>query len=1001
MSRSSPDFSSLQTSYMANQSIFLPWLRRGLAKQITDADPLANVPVNEPRPVVQVGVKILADDTDKGTVNQPFSLLGPGDITGIDSATIVKTEPVAGTKNFEPNFFPYIEFYEEDFLWRYSPAKPAAGDRRLRPWLTLIVLEEQEFERVSEKGVPGNRAINIKADPLSRVFPPAGQTWAAAHVQINDGSLLKNELADGALRNQKIAASLRANPNAGVSRLLCLRKLKPATAYTAFLVPSFERGRIAGLGGRKPEIEAVGRFLLSWESSGDSRFPVYHEWSFQTGTEDFEQLAKKIVPRDLSGTELGKLWMDASEINYGDLFDYKGSLDTESRRGFLPFEGALRLAGPSMPNLTQRTGAPEREFVEQLAKLVNLGVEYRRKTLPELQWSVSALGNGDDDPLIVPPIYGRWYAKPDGAATVKPGLPNTWLDQLNLDPAMRVAAGLGAAAVKENQEEYMSRAWEQLSDYRRKLNGELNRLNFALEVSKAIFQKHFVQGSDMTGDGVNKILALTHAIQATVKSDQVGMSIAGKLSNSKTDAAFVQPLYRRLTRSNGPVMKRVKTPTSFNRVVMSGGTQFFVTSLPAPANPPYQNFSSAKLKSIDTTKFIYTPGSWGPAWLTLYEPSWYNDRLGSFLTDRAKFPSIVKDVQLRTLSMPLLNPPPVFDLSMFSQQVMAKISPAASFQQQYKSMIPQNAPPAVADSESISPNSFNPQFTDPAYERLAKLKPELFIPNLDLITSESFLLLQANSAFIESYLVGMNHEMGAEFLWRGYPADLNATYFRQFWDVSDAAPAPSLDRSDIKPIRTWQLTQGLGGNGPAGSFQNPLVFVIKAELIKKYPTLVVYAQKAKLDPSRTVRTPDLSVAPKTPIFLSRLGSEFLMAGFELTRDQVLGPPLAGTPNREGWYFVLAERPGEMHFGLDQSRSAAVAATWNDLAWTDLPSAVDYLDLEKHIPPAPAASDGMAWGKGQATVTPDPAAGTGDAAQMAAILQQRPVQLFVHASQLIK
>ncbi|MBE7172622.1 MAG: hypothetical protein INR73_18730 [Williamsia sp.] len=985
---------------MANQYVFLPWLRRGLAQQIADPDPLTAQPHPDARPTIQAGIRIIADDAERATVNQPFSLLGPGDITGISTSAIVKTDPGAGTKNFEPNYFPYIEFYEEDFLWRYSPAK-AAGDRRLRPWLTLIVLEEKEFERQPQNGGPGNKVIRILAAPLSRVFPPASQLWATAHVQINDGSLLKSELADPAARNLRLAASLKANPNLGVCRLFCPRKLKQATTYWAFLIPSFEKGRVAGLGGKKSEIEAVGRYQVSWEGSaaGADRFPVYYEWSFQTGSEGFEQLAKKIVPRDLSGTDTGKLWMDASDINYGDLFDYNGSLHPGNKPGLLPFEGALRLIGAATPNLTQRTGPAERGFVDQFSKLLNLGIDYRRRPRAELQERIPLPGNDEDDPLIVPPIYGRWYVKGDGTATVKCQLPDTWLDQLNLDPAMRVAAGLGAAAVKENQEEYMSRAWEQLSDYRRRLNRDLHRLNFAQEITKALFQKHFVQGTDMTGDSANKILALTHSIQPLVKSDQPNISIAGKLAASKTDAAFVQPGYRRITRANGPVMKRVKLANTLTRAVMSGQTQFFVIGLAALADLAFQNFGSSQLGAVDATRFLYQPGPWPNVALALQNANWYGDNFGYFLTDRAKLPLIVKDLQDKVLNKPLLTMPPQFQLSTFSEKILKKITPEFSFQLQYKAVIPADAPPAVAQSDVISPNSFNPAFTDPAYEKLARLKPELFIPNLDRIEPESFVLLQANAPFIEAYLAGMNHEMGAEFVWRGYPADLNATYFRQFWDTSDAAPSGT-DRSDIKPIRTWPLSESLGKNAPAGVFPNPLVFVIRAELITKYPNLVVYAQKARLD-ANGIRIPDPAVPVKAPIFLSGLQGDFLMAGFELTREEALGIPVAGTPGGGSWYFVIAERPGEMHFGLDQSRPPGGMATWNDLAWTDLPAGVDYLDLEKHIPPQPAVNDGLQWGKGQAVVTADPAAGTGDAAQMAAILQQRPVQIFIHASLLVK
>ena len=78
-------------------------------------------------------------------VARDVALYGPGDIVGIDRRAIVRMEPRDWITNFEPNYLPYIEFYDEDFPWRYTPAAPD-GAARLRPWLTLVVLKEDEFK---------------------------------------------------------------------------------------------------------------------------------------------------------------------------------------------------------------------------------------------------------------------------------------------------------------------------------------------------------------------------------------------------------------------------------------------------------------------------------------------------------------------------------------------------------------------------------------------------------------------------------------------------------------------------------------------------------------------------------------------------------------------------------------------------------------------------------------------------------------------------------------
>ena len=100
---------------------------------------------------------------------------------------------------------------------------------------------------------------------------------------------------------------------------------------------------------------------------------------------------------------------------------------------------------------------------------------------------------------------------------------------------------------------------------------------------------------------------------------------------------------------------------------------------------------------------------------------------------------------------------------------------------------------------------------------------------------------------------------------------------------------------------------------------------------------------------------------------------------------LLGFPFDGTQAR-GHFFVIQEQPSAPRFGLDDSRTTPVA-TWNDLAWTDmrtLPGArVKLADL---LLPAAQRPAGTTWAF--------------NAAHMAAILRQRPVQIAFHADKLL-
>jgi hypothetical protein len=76
-----------------------------------------------------------------------------------------------------------------------------------------------------------------------------------------------------------------------------------------------------------------------------------------------------------------------------------------------------------------------------------------------------------------------------------------------------------------------------------------------------------------------------------------------------------------------------------------------------------------------------------------------------------------------------------------------------------------------------------PVIDTPMYEPLKNLSPELFLPNINLIEPNSVTLLETNQPFIESFMVGLNHEFARELLWREYPTDQRGSTFRQFWDV--------------------------------------------------------------------------------------------------------------------------------------------------------------------------------------------------------------------------
>jgi hypothetical protein len=101
-----------------------------------------------------------------------------------------------------------------------------------------------------------------------------------------------------------------------------------------------------------------------------------------------------------------------------------------------------------------------------------------------------------------------------------------------------------------------------------------------------------------------------------------------------------------------------------------------------------------------------------------------------------------------------------------------------------------------------------PDFPEAMYAPLRDISKELLLPNVELIPNNTITLLKTNQKFIESYMVGLNHEMAREFIWREYPTDQRSTFFRQFWAAREVRQTPAFHPKnallkDIRPVHLW------------------------------------------------------------------------------------------------------------------------------------------------------------------------------------------------------
>jgi len=1105
---------------------FLPWLRSGIANKIASADMDTNVKL---RATVKVEITIDGIKPDGNKVSEQVSkdvqLYGPGDIIGIDEKAIVKVDPHNWITNFESNYLPYIEFYDEDFPWRYTPAIPDIAKDRLRPWIMLVVLKDGDFAE----------AKNIKDKPLSYItvdnaitkFPLADQLWAWAHVHVN-GNLMDKIVAGPSDRDSvvsKFESILSANPDHASSRILCPVKLESNTAYHAFLIPSFETGRRAGLGLNKDKdaIPAdVFATLSAWadyagkEEPGN--FPYYHRWYFRTGSiGDFEYLVRLLQPKPVD-MRVGRKDIDVQ---------YPGSnlrgITDESLGGILKLGGALRIPFDTLEpadkqNVTKYENwdqpAFPHPFQKDLAEFINLADNYTVKSSVDANSTADlpAVIKDDCDPLITAPLYGRWHSLMQRLLTERDGTAITpvenWVHELNLDPRWRIAAGYGTKVVQENQEDYMSAAWQQVGDIleaNRKMRlaqlAKITSASWYVKQLEPLVQKNPEKGFQFMAPLHNRVV-------------NQGLTIHYQMEKSVLSKSVVSMPVRKILRNGGRVMKKL----SFDNTIRPDNLlmrlnegkivivppKVIAPSLPSleqlanellPKNIPpafvsfFRNFSRFKwiilglivvliiilltgipllfmvlagivtislialfVKGIQGNKQIkmadsvkeenQTPASVDELPKTDFKLTAPGDGFipskgNADSAEAIKYKTALKDaftlIQESKSAGKIIERNKV-DIPNMVAVTFKAIDPEVTIPKLiYNSiLIPERI--KIKMTEVFTEAMAYPEIDAPMYKPLVTISSELFLPNINHIGQNTISLLETNQRFIESYMVGLNHEFSRELLWREYPTDQRGSYFRQFWDVSSFFDQEGLENEvlkeklrDIPPLHRWSKNSNLGDHDNreiGGSKEEEIVLVVRGELLKKYPNAVIYAQKAqwqlnddgsinnkvereliKLNTAEENNPPGTKV--KTPLYEAKVDPDIYFFGFDLTALEAKGGSGESDSdiNKAGWFFCIKERPGEARYGLDIDPDTT-PNVWNDLSWQDvLPGAgagsfiqinnstpsialrpLDISDNEKEE--QRADDDHVSWNKDM------------NAAEVAYILYQVPVLVAVHASEML-
>ncbi len=540
---------------------FLPWARRGLARAHKAADGGQPLPA---RPRITVGLTLQArqDGAPAAAVagGIDLSVYGPGDVIGIDPRLVVRTDPPANVRNFEPNYLAVIDFDPPDFPWMMTPARADAA-QRLRPWLALVVMRRDTV--ALPRLLPGAPlpALSLTAAQVGAELPDLQDAALWAHAQ----ALTTRGGGDVA----GLALELRQSPERNISRLVCPRRLEPRTAYIACVVPAFDVGVQRGLG---LPVAADARLGPAWQHDAPSAMdlPVYYHWEFGTGpVGDIETLARRIKTPDKYRNDAELL---AQLDHIGELpvaVDGDHLLFEGARPGQTVFEGAL-------VSLDFAPAAPEPTVARKLEGMLNSGQDLASAGTPKPA----------KVPTLSPPIYGEFPAQRHAVQRGQVG--TRWLDQLNLQPRYRLAAGWGAELVRRNQDEFMQAAWEQVGEV---LAAErafsLSRLS--RDVLQAIERRHLAKLPD------HRLMALLAPARARLKL-QESLSLYGRIEA----ATLPEELF-------DGAMRRFAAPTRQTlRMALWRGRQLGLPTVAAQMQGLVNLFANAasQVAQVDPNRFV-------------------------------------------------------------------------------------------------------------------------------------------------------------------------------------------------------------------------------------------------------------------------------------------------------------------------------------------------------------------------------------------------------------
>jgi hypothetical protein len=922
---------------------FASWIRQGLAAGISRVDDGSGSA--DGNTIVPIVVNV--DDDLQASVQ--LQLVGPGDIVGLDSNVVVRVWPTPDDNDAEFESLALIEFDQADLPWRYTPAVANASGQ-LRPWLALLVFEEGEASITPPTPSLKQTVVTVQN---GAALPDLAQAWAWAHTQFIGKNLSEAQLsssikgAPGKFASRILCSRLLESnksytaclvPTFARGAALASNGTPPDDTVDA-LAPAWQPGQSGvklpvyyswrfqtgsvgsfrqlakrieperlpadvgrramdvaspGLGlpaavaaspqvleveGALQSVEAFNAGPSPWASSDKSTWIAALQSLLNTPQVVVDGAPIKVVAPPLYGRWYAAQQALAVASNQPWFFTLNSDPRTRVGGGL----GSIAIQNNQQALLASAWNqAGEIGACNARLKVAQLG----REVLSRLFARHVATGTADTFWTLTGRLHA--FAKCSGQ-TLCVRLDSSPVGHWLFDPSWRrVSRSFGAFGRFQGKPALPAGATSNIVS---RLNaGQLlapeAATPFGLFTTNKVFEHICFDGltsSDL--DALTKLgsqLLLFWGLVILYTARQLLVTRNGEcfghaLRMMRFGISLIQIANSIAGNSPGDAVRRLH---------WCAGTFSCADLRAAPTAP---NFAPLRFvpSSIPLPPQVDGAGSVDTAAAVAF---------------RNAFCAVLDGPQPTPPTLSL--PPKIPDIEECRLELRVGLEPALTVERRFKALVTLDPSVVWQPKDPLEPIFLPPTYQAPMYVPLASISKEWIMPGIGALPRDSIGLAMTNQRFVEAYMVGCNQELNRELLFNEFPVDQRATFFRQFWDVAGVVPAAgsTIDPEklrDILPIAGWAPNNALGSN--SARVQSPnggerTVLVVRAELIQRYPNVIVYAVPAVATPTGHV----LSDQEVHPVFYGTLNPDIAFYGFDLALSAVRGTP--------GYFFVLQEHP---------------------------------------------------------------------------------------------